>query len=173
MDLLKERIQQSRGEFEIYEFDVDQGHKELMSVLSLKSKSTFFFSFFKMAAALILILSAAFLFFKTSNQFSQNGQYPQSISDELMQLDIFYTSRIEAKKDKLREKFQGDELFLQDMEMLEQAFVDLQKELREDSQSEQVLTAMIANYKMRLEILERMLDETKLQSHDENLGINL
>ncbi len=82
---------------------------------------------------------------------------------ELLEADAFYSSRIAETKEAIHRLSGNDEnimaLLDMDLEELERAFEELKKDLKDDTGNQEVIEAMIQNYRIKLEILEEMLKQ--------------
>ena len=65
-------------------------------------------------------------------------------------MDAIKSSRIEL-----------DPLIMEDMELLDNAYSELKSDLADGVDNEEVINAMISNYQIKLDILERILIEIK------------
>lgn len=79
----------------------------------------------------------------------------------LMEAEVFYTSKIFAAKEELI-KLSGNDRHLldvldNDLVELDQVFEALKKDLKDEGDNQEVIGAMIQNYRIRLQILEEML----------------
>ena len=90
---------------------------------------------------------------------------------ELLEADAFYTYRIAETREAIYKLSGGDDRLMEDLdtdlEELEKAFEELKDDLRDDTGNQEVIEAMIQNYRIKLEILEEMLIQLK-RSNDPN-----
>jgi hypothetical protein len=97
---------------------------------------------------------------KMSDTVAQNSQ--------LSQTEQYYDKIFQAKRVELK-KYEQDDLYdpdlLVDIQELEHIYNDLRNDLKEDANNEQVIEAMIRNYRIRIELLERMLEEIKTKKN--------
>ncbi len=114
----------------------------------------------RMAAAVLLILGLGIVIGRFAGQPSKTELALSDISNEYAELEHFYTQKINQKINLLKDK-QLDERALTDIKELEQEFEVLKQELNaSDAQDEQIIQAMIENYRTKIDILERVLDRT-------------
>jgi len=79
------------------------------------------------------------------------------ISSEYAELENFYTEKINQKISLLKNQQLGERA-LSDIKELEQEFEVLKRELNAtDAQDEQIIQAMIENYRTKIDLLERVL----------------
>ncbi|MGB0929529.1 MAG: hypothetical protein ACPGVB_02050 [Chitinophagales bacterium] len=129
---------------------------------------------FRMAAMVVVVLGAALmLFFQSSDNSNDIRLKGQSIalhdiSPELAEVEQHYVALIEAKLVTLKssEILNGADYqsLIHEMEDLDKDYEELKKELRNSLDKEQVIEAMIQNYRLRLKILEKMLQQVQKES---------
>jgi hypothetical protein len=95
-------------------------------------------------------------------------------SPPLSKTEAYYDQIFHAKLAELKQ-YENDDLFdrdlLIDIQELEEIYNDLKNDLKEDANNEQVVEAMIRNYRIRIELLEKMLNEIKLKKNPNGKGI--
>lgn len=84
----------------------------------------------------------------------------KDISPELAEVEQFYSSQIEEKTNELQ-ALQVNNQYLEDVEVLSEEMIALQKEVSTNRDNERVVEAMVQNYRLRLELLENLLTEIK------------
>lgn len=89
------------------------------------------------------------------------------VSSELAEVESYYVSEVNLKMDELKELDNSGE-YLAEVEMLREEFEELRKEMGRGADQEKIVQAMIQNYRLRLEILEEMLDELRSWKRTEN-----
>ena len=60
-----------------------------------------------------------------------------------------------------------DKLVMEDISKLDSAYEDLKYDLKENINNEKVINAMIENYRIKLEILEQILQELDEKSNEQ------
>ncbi len=112
----------------------------------------------RMAAAVALILGLGIVIGKYMTPASEQELALSDISQEYAELEDFYTQKINQKIDLLKAQKPNDKA-LADIEELEKEFDLLKKELRSTPiNDEQIIHAMIENYRTKIDILERVLE---------------
>ncbi|HPE56403.1 MAG TPA: hypothetical protein P5514_09170 [Bacteroidales bacterium] len=121
------------------------------------------------AAAAILIFMVAWfsrdVFDKKTQEVAneENQMTPEQREQYrlLMEAELYYNSRISHARTQLTSLVGSDKTILEDMDTdlgeLDQVFEDLKNDLKENGDNEEVIEAMIQNYRIKLEILEEML----------------
>ena len=101
--------------------------------------------------------------------------------EELMEAEYYYTSQIEERKEEfycLTANNTGlrDDINLEMVE-LDQVFKNLKEDLKDNADNEEVVFAMIQNYRLKLEILEEILSQLRAAEKNndcyENESINM
>jgi hypothetical protein len=161
-DKLKQHIDQNRETFEVYPFDLENGWKDLSAGLKVKSKQRYF-NWYAIAASVLILLAATWTLVNFQVVSSEPG-------DELTEAQFYYQDMIDAKLELVKTRV-NDPIILADIEELDQAFIELQNDLREDLHNEEVIMAMIDNYRLKLEILERILEELEEENDEKDIDI--
>lgn len=89
----------------------------------------------------------------------------------LMEAEVFYTSRINTARSEVY-RLSGNnndmmEVLNADLAELEQVFEELKNDLRDEGDNQEVVEAMIQNYRLKLQILEEMLMQLKKSASPE------
>ncbi len=124
------------------------------------------------AAALLLTLLVPSLWFSASNRLQS---YDKSLSGEIFEITNYYETQIEEKI-QLVSTLSADEPSIRteldaDLAKLDQVLAELKEDLKDDVANREVISAMIQNYRMKLSILEQVLeyvDNTENSSEQEN-----
>lgn len=103
------------------------------------------------------------------------GLDPQNAKEiqNLVETQAFYSSKIEYKKEEVFRLAGGNKSLVSDINTefneLDKALGDLKQDLQDNASNEEVVEAMIQNYRLKLMILEEMLMQLKAsQKSDEN-----
>ncbi|WP_424962965.1 hypothetical protein [Ekhidna sp.] len=157
-DSLKEHIENGREEFEIYPFDSDKEWENLSGKINQKSQRRNPWQAVGIAACFALILGGSV--FVVNNQ--------QSGSNEVAELENYYEGEINQKVILIKNQLEDDQI-LKDLEEMDKAFADLKADLNENVDNEEVITAMMENYRLKLQILEEILNELEKEKSEEVL----
>ncbi len=115
------------------------------------------------SVALLLALGIGWVSYKMDKL----GDIAQ-VNPALSKTEQYYDDVFQAKLVELKQ-YEQDDLYdpdlLIDIQELEKIYTDLRNDLKEDANNEQVIEAMIRNYRIRIELLERMLDEIKTKKN--------
>jgi len=133
------------------------------------------------AAAVAAIFVASYYFHDYMSSRNKQSQMLSEITEdsspmvrELIEAEAYYSSIINLKKDEVfRLTASNPDVRHQiDMEMvdLDRVYSELKADLNDNADNEEVIEAMIQNYRLKLEILEEMLH--MLNQTNENLNEN-
>lgn len=145
LDNLKDHIDSQRDDFEIYPFDAEEGWKAISKKVSPRRMWTA--SRVVGVASCVLLVVAGALY-----QFSPD----ESLNSELSEMEQFYNVEIDHKVSLVKSQIE-DKRVLEDLAQMDQAFADLKADLKDNVDNEEVVAAMMANYQLKLEILEEIL----------------
>ena len=179
-DELKKYTEQHRPSFESYKLDLDEawsGIDSRLNELDGKSHNFPWMRIMKVAAIFLVIMTVAFGYYLNSQrlELDKNGIALHNISSELADTEAFYANQI-AEKIKLIEVSVGniDPQISTQLEILDEDYQSLKEDLRDDADSEEVINAMIEYYRLKLGMLEKILDEIQkndTKDHEEALAV--
>lgn len=160
MDELKRFVDDHRDDFELPASD---GFGELWGDIEKgiedrekKSKRIPLFSSkaWKIAAMVVLALGLAWVAHDTSEP------KMAGTNSEWQETESFYETQIDEKMQALEAKrSELDHAVFDDLEMLDKAFKELKEDLEDNADNEEVIEAMIQNYRIKLQLLEEILQE--------------
>ena len=127
----------------------------------------------KVAAVLVLMLGSGWLFFNLGKMQASNTVVASSsasdnsanFNEELTEAEFFFTGKINSKKEEVL-AFSGKDnpatsQIMLELEKLELQYIDLKEELSINDNNPKIINAMVENYRMRLSLLERLLEQLK------------
>jgi len=89
-----------------------------------------------------------------------------------MEAEAYYTSRIDLKKDEVFRLTAGNPEIRREIDMelvdLDRVYDELKKDLKDNAANQEVIEAMIQNYRLKLDILEEMLMAIKQSNEPQN-----
>ncbi|MDH5610279.1 MAG: hypothetical protein OEY56_12455 [Cyclobacteriaceae bacterium] len=149
-DELKKYVAKDPDAFDIYPFDPVTGWQKLNKRRKpgIRSKRTILWT---IAAGLALLMTS-FVSYQAALASRVDA------APEIVEMQQYYDDIIRAKISEVQLRTQ-DPLLLLDIEQLDQAFAELKKDLKEDVHNEDVISAMVDNYRLKLKILERILED--------------
>ena len=171
-DKLREHINQNRPSYEVHKGDYDAWWGDIDKALAKQGRTvTFWPTFLKVAASVVLILATVFVFLRFS---SNTARYSQGfslmdLSPELAEAEIYYGQLVNEKLEIIRTT-QGevDPVILEEMSLLDSAYVELKMDLKDNADNEEVVNAMIQNYRLKLMILEQILESIQEEENGED-----
>lgn len=130
-------------------------------------------------AAVVVIIVTSYIFIDYLSNQNQVPIFTQEetldpedakIVQELIEADYYYTTQINEKKKEFYCLTANNNGLRDDINMelveLDQVFKDLKEDLKDNADNEEVVFAIIQNYRVKLEILEEIL--MQLRSAEEN-----
>lgn len=178
MDKLKNLIDENRAEFETFTApdslwaDISKQLQQPEKVEDQKSKSSKTVKMYaishpimvRVAAsiALLLVIGIGWISYKI-DALDSGKNHPQLSKTEQHYDEVFQAKLIELKQYEQDDLYDPDLLI--DIQELSLIYDDLRNDLKEDANNEQVVEAMIRNYRIRIELLERMLSEIKMKKN--------
>lgn len=142
------------------------------------------------AAAVVVIFVSSYIFFDYIGNKNQEpviaqaeANDPEDIRNyqELMEAEYYYTSLIEQRKEEFIQLSANNAPLRKEITVelteLDKIFRELKEDLKDNADNEEVVVAMIQNYRLKLEILEDILLQLKPANEnkkdDENKSINM
>ncbi len=178
-DKLEKFILENRESFDNLEPDPQlwEGiHKKKGRILKFNWKDIAW----KAAAVVIIFISSYYFhaYMASRNQahnqqiFSNKETKNNPMMQNLMEAEAFYTSQINFKKDEVFKLAGGNPQVNREINTefveLDKVFEELKKDLKDNADNEEVIEAMIQNYRFKLEILEDMLSQLKQGNETDN-----
>ncbi len=166
-DFLKKNIDERREGFDVFDTDLDLAWENIDKQLQKKKTAKIvplwgWSTTMKVAAAVVLLVTAAFVFFWTGANPSSQQPTLSMVSDEMAETEEYYTMMISEKMGEIEQNEQWvDKEVVRDMLALDQAYTELRTDLADNVDNEEVIHAMIVNYKIKLDILDRILAQIK------------
>lgn len=175
-DSMKDFIQQNKEAFDQHEpspglWEKIEGQKiKPIRMVSLASV-------LRVAAVAVILIGTGIFFLLQEDPTVEVAEEPQKeepvqplslsqMSAEMAEVEVYYVSQIQDKMQQLS-NFEMDPSMLQEIEILQQDFEALRKELGQGADRAKIVEAMIENYRLRIEILELILSELKEHANDE------
>jgi len=165
MDKLEQFILRNKEEFDVYTPSL----KVEKNIRFRKSKNIFVVhKILRNAAAFLLIFGASYVFhakFPLDSLFNSDSRIEMKYP-ELYEAKQFYTKQVDYKMQEVSKHIENYPEIAEELNYefneLDSVYKSLKDDLEEDIANEEVVNAMIQNYKLKLQILEGILQ--KLQS---------
>jgi hypothetical protein len=172
-DRLEEFVRQHREQFDLHEPDPSVWLKINPSAAPIgKERGTL--RWLRIAAALAIIFAGftAGIYFLTGNA-TQEELYSSELYEEIRETEEYYNQMVSDRYRELETFLASDptakEMLDADMEDLDRAYAELKEDLNDNASNPDVIEAMILNYRVKLEILEDLLNQIKeKENHDED-----
>ncbi|MFT6866489.1 MAG: hypothetical protein ACJA08_001320 [Cyclobacteriaceae bacterium] len=153
-DSLKELIESKKEEFEIYDFSKEDSWDVIASKIKPESETKYWVSYWKYAvAACLMVVTGWFAYY-----LGQNKPVIDIHMSEWIEAENYYQYEINAKLSLVKTKV-DDPILMADLESMGEAFEDLRIDLKDNVDNEEVVAAMLENYRLKLKILEKILEK--------------
>ena len=164
-DQFKKFVGEHRPDFESSSQDYQEMWVQIQKGLKPTAKPMWQ-SWIKVAASFLILAACTFGLLR----YQQNSMLPL----ELREAEDHYFNIITARMEVIEAHHdEVDDLIWKDLELLDHAYADLKKDLKEQAHSEHVVQAMIENYRAKLEILDQILYEIEDKQDDNIEGLDI
>ena len=164
---LKKNIQDHRAEYDDYGFDSatawdrlsNQLPKEQTPVRPLFNKKVFL----RIAAIFAVICGVGIAYMAGL----RNGKEEQAVAvkvqlpAEFVEAQNYYASQVNSKLEEVNKLDAGNKEIAEEIQLLQKEYQRLEKEMQKPVNKQEIINAMIENYKLRLALLESYLEEMK------------
>jgi hypothetical protein len=161
-DELKKQVDTKRASFDVYDEDLSglwEGIDQRLDQEKKQASKSSFRYVWRAAAILFLVSATALAVIMQSRIGGGEEMMLYRISPELAEAEAFYNDLIAEKISIIQTSIPDNDFYKADIDMLNGAYDDLKKDLKDNADNQEVVEAMIANYKIRLTMLERILHE--------------
>jgi hypothetical protein len=169
-DRLEDFVKQNREQFDLHEPDPSVWLKINPASVPLDGtpvgKERRPMRWLRIAAAIAMIFagSSAGIWFLTGER-GEADRYSDELYREMQETEEYYTRMVAQRYNELRPYLASDpvanEMLTADMQELDEVYKDLKEDLKDDVSNPEVIEAMILNYRVKLEILEDLLNQLK------------
>lgn len=178
MDKLKEYIQNQREEFDSPE--PAEGHEarflERLNALEADKKRNSGMLFWRIAAAIILLVvlavSSLIPRFNEPDDVHYRAMTLGDVSDEMAEVELYYQSRLSEEYNKIDKLSDSDPLvrsYLDELDTLNEDYKKLEVTLYESGSHQKVVLAMIENFRLRLDLMEKLEKKKNLINKNDSL----
>ncbi|KAA1247095.1 hypothetical protein [Aquimarina sp. RZ0] len=169
MDSFEKYIKDNKQQFDEHKVDSAKLWKGIESKLNppgIKTRRLWQSPVFKVAAGILIIVGIFSLanpsVFSGINSSNQNDL----VSQELNDIDTYYKGlvsfQVQLVKKSTKLQPEDKKEFLSFMEELDDEYLLLKEEMKENLNNEYILEAIIKNYKKRIELIENLLEQINL-----------
>jgi hypothetical protein len=174
MDRLEEHIRKNREDLDIY--NPSSGIWKNIS-RRLKKEKLPVNQWLSIAAMIVVILGTAVLFFKLGNrrmdisiEKSSNSRFVQE-NPQLKETEIYYNNLVNSLYREATPLLTGnpeiEKELDSDLSQLDSICLDIKKDLRDNVANQDVVEALIQNYRIKIRLLEDMLTILKEEKNDQ------
>ncbi len=174
MDKLEKYILDNRNDLDRY--NPDSSVWERIEKNTPKKKPSFR-KIFSRAAVVVLIAGLSFVayfYFTTASQINNDGSSDGYLPSHLRETEIYYTIKVngllEKTKPLLTDKPGLEKELMKDISVLDSICIQIKNDLKDNISNQEVIEALILNYRIKVDILEEMLAvlEEKKNQNPEN-----
>ena len=169
-DRLEDFVKQHREQFDLHEPDpsvwlkINPANKP-EAAKSRRSGGGMRWLRIAAAVAMIFAGSAAGIYFLSGGGSGPDDLYSSELYMEVLETEQYYNRMVSQRYDELRPYLADDpavkEMLTIDMDELDEVYSALKEDLKDNVSNPEVIEAMILNYRVKLEILEDLLNQLK------------
>lgn len=178
-DKLEQFIRDNQDGFD--EFEPDPRLFEGVKTRKPKATMSRWNSVLWKAAAAVAIFVASYFFHDWVNtppenqgivEVSTESEQPSEIFKVLMEAELYYTSEINTRKQEFYHLSSGNPEIRNEVNYelveLDSVYAELKRDLRDNAANQEVIEAMIQNYRIKLNILEDVLHQMRAAKNEDN-----
>jgi len=162
-DRLEDFVRQNREQFDLREPDPSIWLKINPANSRMKERRSMRWLRVAAAVAIIFAGSTAGIYFLTGEK-TETDHYSK-LYREIQETEQYYSQMVNQRYEELKPFLASDpvaeEMLNMDMEELDEVYRELKKDLKDNASNPEVIEAMILNYRVKLEILEDLLNQLK------------
>ena len=164
-DRLEDFVKQQREQFDLHEPDPSIWLKiNPANEPAVKERRPM--RWLRVAAAVAMIFggSTAGIYFLTGEK-AETDQFSNELYLEIQETEQYYSQMVTQRYDELKpflmENPGAQRMLEDDMEELDEVYLELKEDLKDNVSNPEVIEAMVLNYRVKLEILEDLLNQIK------------
>ncbi len=165
-DKLKKFVDSQRESFEIDEQDIHSLWRNIENALDKRENKVrgLLPVLLRLAAVLFIIGTVGFYIYVQGfdHKLNENGISMGRLSPELADTEAFYSAQIDDKLARIK-SLEGhlDSNVLAQIKLMDSDYSSLKKDLKDNADNQEVIDAMIDYYRLKLKMLEQILEELK------------
>ncbi len=164
-DRLEEFVRQNREQFDLREPDPSIWLKiNPANTPVMKERRSMRWLRVAAAVAIIFAGSTAGIYFLTGEK-ANTDEYLSEMYLEIQETEQYYSQMVNQRYNELRPFLvsnpAAEEMLSMDMVELDEVYNELKEDLKDNASNPEVIEAMILNYRVKLEILEDLLNQLK------------
>ncbi len=178
-DKLEQFIDENRDSFD--SFSAPESEKNWQKILAnrkVKPGRKLYLSYFSRAAAVLLVFGLSYLFHDMVDHRKESRLAEEKLNDiykqlpELKEAESYYANLVLNKMDEIKPFLIsnpeiGNDINTDLME-LDSVYTSLKNDLKDNVANDQIIEAMIQNYRLKLSILEDLQAEIEIENNNEN-----
>ena len=162
-DRLEDFVKQQREQFDLHEPDPSIWLKiQPPHVPVVRERKPMRWLRVAAAVAMIFAGSTAGIYFLTGQK-AETDQLSKALYLEIQETEQYYSQMVSQRYNELKpflaENPAAEEMLTADMEELDEVYLELKEDLKDNVSNPEVIEAMILNYRVKLEILEDLLNQ--------------
>jgi hypothetical protein len=170
-DKLRKRVREERQSWEQYDTDLEGLWNNIEDQLekNVQKGPHFYKIWMKIAASIALIIGVGWGTLSILGGRNEDQLYAlKDISPELAETEYYYANRISEQLQLINTSSADvNGIIEEDLALLDEAYKELQQDLKDNADSEEVINAMIENYRIKLQILEKVLEKVRTNEKKE------
>lgn len=160
----KEKIEQNRPKLDDFDFNPAESWEKLEYKRKHSKPSRSLKPLLRIAAVFVGISIVGLAYFVGLRQ----GRGDEAVAGsqlpaEVREAQVYYATQVNQKLEEAR-KYEGGAEIGKELQQLQDEYLKLEKEMAKPVNRQEVLNAMIENYKLRLSLLESFLQEMKVEN---------
>jgi len=169
-DRLEDFVKQNREQFDLHQPDpsiwlkVNPANETPANESAVKERRPMRWLQVAAAIAVIFAGSTAGIYFLTGEK-AETDFYSSELYQDILETEQYYNQMVSQRSDELQPFLTANpaamEMLTMDMEELDDAYLELKEDLKDNASNPEVIEAMILNYTVKLEILEDLLNQLK------------
>jgi len=178
-DKLEKYVTENKASFDVYEPGEDAWNKIASKIKKTRVYHLNYKTVLVRVAAVLIIFFSSYYFHsymhnrKNNERFALKDKIQENlfINPEMVETEAYYTNLVSDKLVELRQytntypEIENDVKY--DLNELDSVYTEIKKDLKDNVANDEVIEAMIQNYRLKLKILEDLLEQLK-QSQNSN-----
>ncbi len=124
-----------------------------------------FMPYLKVAASILILFVFALSFIVVKRTDLSAGYSLSDLSPDLADTEVYYAGLLDEKLSAVKASGKEiDPIIYRDLDQMDSSYQELMKDLRDNADNEEVIDAMIQNYRIRIEMLEAILEKINTEN---------
>ena len=166
-DKLKNIVDRDRAGYDVYRTDYDSLWENVSRELDRKERNVMPWIMRIAAGLVFLALSTLLVYTLSETSTYREGIALYQVSPEMKETEQYYIQLISERMAELSSYPEIEQAAENEVAQLDSLYADLRKDLADNIDNEEVVSAMIQTYRLKLEVLENILHQIR-QKNDSN-----